>query len=179
MPISMSEALAEAYASEPVDEFIYHTLELIHPAFTNEYGLPTTVRLVQGTVDGQFGLENSAPFDAGQTVKFTGIPFDLTQNGFAENEVPTLVLAISNVNRIVAKYLEEAIAETDPIVVIYRHYLESDKAGPQLVPVIIMSLSSAEMGLMQLTATASLSDVHNFPFPNIKYTPDTFPGLLR
>lgn len=177
--MSMSEALAEAYASSPVDELVYDTIELHHPTFVDEYGVRTAVRVVQGFNDIVAKLESTAPLNADEYITFLAIPFTLTREGFSENDVPALAFAISNANRLVTKYLEQAIEQTDPIVMIYRPYLESDLSVPQINPVITMELTSAEAGLTQITATANLSDVHNWPFPYVRYTPELFPGLVR
>lgn len=177
--MSMKEALKECYASEPVDEFALDTIELIHPAFVDEAGRPTSIRAVLANEPWTFGIEIDAPLNAGQMVKFDPIPFQFTQPGFGPDEVPTLNFSISNVSRIVTGYLEQAIEQTDPITVIYRVYSSRDTSSPQIDPVITMELTDAKVGVMQTSGTASLSDVHNYPFPSQLYTPERFPGLMR
>lgn len=177
--MTMSAAIEEAYASNPVDERILDTLEFHHPTFVDEFGRRTAVRVVRDSVEWSLRLENTAPLNKDEYVTFLPVPFDFTQPGYAENQVPTLSFSISNVSRIITKYLEQAIAQTSPIQMYYRPYLQSDPTGPQINPVIIMTLSAATVGTMQVTGTASLSDVHNWPFPAQKYTPERFPGLVR
>lgn len=177
--MAMSEALEEAYASNPIDDFVFDTLEFHHPTFVDEFGVRTAVRVVRDTEAQMFKLEPSAPLDGDTYVEFLPVPFDLTQPGFAEDQVPTIQFSISNVSRLVTRYLELAIGQTTPITMIYRNYLQSDKSAPQIDPVITMTLTAATASTMQITGTASLNDVHNWPFPGKKYTPARFPGLAR
>lgn len=175
----MKQALAEAYASASVSDLVMETIELHHPKFVDELGVRTAVRIVKAFEPFTAKLENTAPLNPNQYVEFKPIPFDMTPAGFKEGDVPTMNLSISNVSREITRYLELAIADKTPIIVMYRPYLESDPSEPQLLPVVVMSITSAEASLMHVTATATLSDVHNWPFPAVKYTPDTFPGLVR
>ena len=177
--MSMSEALAEAYASAPADELVLETIELHHPGFIDEFGSLVSIRLVQSFEDHTLGLENTAPLNPSEMVLFKALAFEFTPTGFGEGEVPSIQLSVSNVSRIITKYLEQASQYTDPITLIYRPYLESDPSEPQIDPVVIMTITSVESGVMAVTGTASLSDVHNWPFPNKKYTPEAYPGLVR
>lgn len=175
----MKEALKECYASSPVDEFALDTIELIHPAFVDDAGNPTSILAVRAFEPWELTLEVDAPFRPGQRLKFEPIPFDITDPGFAEDEVPKLVFSISNVSRMVTKYLEMAISQTTPITAVYRQYLSTDTTVPQTDPPVIMELSSASASATTVSATATLSDVHNWPFPWQRYTTDRFPALSR
>lgn len=177
--MSMEQALAECYASEPVDEFSLDTIELIHPAFIDNAGNQDSIRAVLANEAWDLTLEADAPLKPGQTLTFSPIPFTFTMPGFSEGEVPKLTFGISNVSRIVTQYLEQAIEQTTPITLIYRPYSSKDTSAPQLDPVIIMELSEAVAGVFQVTGVASLSDVHNYPFPAQLYTPTRFPALVR
>lgn len=175
----MSEALKECYASSPVDEFVLDTIELIHPAFVDENGNPTSILAVRAYEPWDCTLEVDAPFRPGQRVTFQPIPFDMTDPGFAEDEVPKLVFSISNVSRLVTQYLEMAIAQTTPITVVYRQYLSTDTTVPQTDPPVVMTLSAATSSATTTSGTATLSDVHNWPFPWQRYTTERFPALAR
>ncbi len=175
----MSDALKEAYASAPADELTLDTIELHHPGFVDSFGNPTAVRLVQAMEDHTCTLEAAAPLNANQAVLFRACAFNFVPSGFGEDDVPSLQLTISNVSREITKYLEMAIALTDPIVVYYRPYLLSDKSHPQSDPVVRMTLTNVSAGVLDITGSASVSDVNNWPFPNKKYTPAKFPGLVR
>lgn len=47
--MSLEKALKEAYASAPQDRVVFDTLELRHPAFVDEHGERTAVRVVLAT----------------------------------------------------------------------------------------------------------------------------------
>lgn len=177
--MSMSLAIEEAYASNPIDELVLDTLEFHHPAFVDEFGVRTGVRIVRDSQAWEFKLEDSAPLSPGQYVEFSPVPFEFSPPGFEEGQVPTLQLTVSNISRIITRYLELAIAQTTPIEVYFRPYLSSDTSIPQINPVIVMKLTSVTATTMSITGTATLSDVHNWPFPAKKYTAERFPGLMR
>ena len=57
---SISQAIKEAYAAAPSDVVILHTLELRHPAFKDDEGQPTAIRVVRDHVDLTARLEPTA-----------------------------------------------------------------------------------------------------------------------
>lgn len=175
--MSLEQAIAECYASTPVDVYPIDTVELLHPSFKDADGNPVSVRAVRAYEEWNLTLEADAPLNPGETVLFYPIPFDMTQMGFEEGKVPSLTFSISNVSREVSKYLEQAIEDTRPITLIYRQYLNTDTTQPQIDPVVTMTLTSATSGVTTVTGTATLTDVHKWPFPWQRYTPARFPGL--
>ena len=74
---TLSEALKEAYASAPSNVVILHTLELRHPAFKDENGNSTAIRVVRDNVNHTCRLEDNAPLDGGKEVEFVDLAFDL------------------------------------------------------------------------------------------------------
>lgn len=177
--MSLKQAIKEAYASAPVDEVIVSTLELIHPSFVDDQGNPTAARVANSYQDYTFGLEATAPRNAGEMVLFQRCAFSLTLPQWSEGAAPELQLKIDNVSREITRYLEQAIVQLTPILVIYRPYLASDPTLPQMDPPFIFSLSKVQVDTFQITGTANTNDVHNWPFPNEKYDPARFPGLVR
>lgn len=177
--MSLDQAIKEAYASAPIDEVILDTLELRHPSFVDDLGNPTAVRVVCGYENYSLTLEPNAPLQGGQTVEFIGCPFGFTLPEVGETSVPQLQIRIQNVSREVTKYLELASVSTVAIGVTYRPYLASDPSGPQMDPPYYMTLSKVVADVFQITGTATINDVHNWPFPAEKYTPERFPGLVR
>lgn len=174
-----SEAMKEAYASNPRGEVILETLEFVHPSFVDDDNSPTAIRFVRDGSDLFATLEATAPVQPGQTVQFTAFPFDVVLPGFEEGQTPTLTITVDNVGREMTAQLEAATQSSDPIIVIYRPYLLSDLSGPQMDPPIQMGVLKATADLMKVVFTATLDDVTNVPFPRRLYTPDDFPGLVR
>lgn len=177
--MSWEQAMKEAYASSPVDEVPLDTLELRHSEFVDEFGEPTAIRVVQGYEDQTLGLEADAPLNGGQMVKFTACRFSLVLPRMEENAIPEIQITISNVSREITKHLEAAIAVLEPIALTYRPYLSTVPEAPQMDPPIHLTLKKVKVDIFQVTGTASLEDVHNWPFPFRKYMPYEWPGLKR
>ena len=76
---ALSQAIKEAYAAAPSDVVILHTLELRHPAFVDDAGEPTAIRVVRDHADLTARLEPGAPLDGGAMVTFIAMAFDLSQ----------------------------------------------------------------------------------------------------
>jgi hypothetical protein len=173
------QALKEAYAANPSDDVVLDTIEIRHPAFVDDAGNPTAVRVVRGYDDIVATLEWSAPLDGGRAVKFIGAAFSFTLPGFKEGQIPQLQLTLDNASREITAHLEQAIGQTAPIEVTYRPYLYSDLSAPQMDPPISMLLTNVTVDVFQVTGTATLNDVHNWGFPSRVYDTTRFPGLLR
>jgi len=176
--MSYTEALKEAYASAPVDELELVTLEIHHPSFEDDEGNPTAIRVVQADRDYDLRLEPTAPLNGGEVVTFQKCGFEVQDPGFAENKVPILPITISGVSREITKYLEEAIQTRAPLIVYMRPYIESDPDQPAMEPPYRFELTNVSVDVFQVTGECNLKDVYNFPFPNRKYTPEDFPGLI-
>ena len=73
---ALSEALREAYASAPSDVVILHTLELRHPSFIDDNGLPMAIRVVRDNQNLTARMEGTAPLNAGEMVEFIAMGFD-------------------------------------------------------------------------------------------------------
>ena len=72
---TLEQAIREAYASAPADTVILHTLELRHPAFADDDGRPTAIRVVRDNVDLTARLEAGAPLDAAEMGAVRGVGF--------------------------------------------------------------------------------------------------------
>ena len=131
---TLSEALKEAYASAPSDVILLHTLELRHPAFVDEIGNQTAIRVVRDNVNHTCTLEDTAPLNPGQAVEFTAMAFDLTLPPVEAIPVPEITLSIDNVSTEIIKYLDRAVETQDMIEMTYRPYLTSDLSCPQMDP---------------------------------------------
>lgn len=177
--MSYEQAIIEAYADADVTEVALDTLEFRHPNFVDELGNPTSVRVVCANQDYNLRLENSAPVNPSEFVLFQKCAFEIVLPRIESGGAPELEIKVDNVSRELTRYLEMAAQDTTPIAVTYRPYLASDTNGPQMNPPLNMTLTSVTVDVFQVTGKATLSDVHNWPFPFQKYTPERFPGLVR
>lgn len=169
---SLSAALAEAYASAPSDEVIYHTLEFRHAAFS------TPIRVVRDNADLTARLEATAPVDPAAMVTFVGFAFNLERPEVSSAGIPQCTIEIDNVSREILANIELAMTGIEPIVVTYREYLASDLEGPQNDPPITLELTSISADVFRVKATASFSNIGNKRFPREEYTTERFPGLV-
>lgn len=184
-----SEALEEAYASNPSDEVILHTLEFRHPSFVDDEGEPTAVRVVMdpgelleaGDPDIyglELTLEADAPMNAGETVKFVSCMFDFSLPGQPDGALPEVEVSLDNVTREISAYLDAAVGERATLELTYREYLASDRTQPQFL-INGLSLSRVRSNVFRVVGTASFVDLLNKSFPAKLYRPNEFRGLQQ
>ncbi len=169
---ALSAAIAEAYASAPVDQVIYHTLELWHPAFT------VPIRVVRDFIALDARIEAGAARDAGAVVTFVGFAFDIVPPDQTTTGVPQCVIEIDNVDRQILAQIDQAVQTAEQITVIYRAYL-SDAVldGPENDPPMELTMISVSATPFRIRATAGFPDLVNLRFPKLDYDLETFPGL--
>jgi hypothetical protein len=169
---SLSEALREAYASAPVDQVIYHTLEIWHPAFS------VPIRVVRDSADLDARIEAGAARDAGAIVTFVAYAFDIVPPDQTSTGVPQCTIEIDNVSRDILSQIDAAVVQPDPIVAIYRSYLSDElDTGPENDPPLALTLISISATPMRIRAVAGFPDLLNTRFPKRDYELERFPGL--
>ena len=176
---ALEQAIREAYASAPADTVILHTLELRHPAFVDDDGRPTAIRVVRDHVDLTARLEAEAPLDAGETVRFVALAFELALPPVDTAPVPEISVTLDNVSRAIVRHLDAAATSLERIEVTYRPYLSTDLEGPQMDPPITLTLTEVEVDVFRATGRARMLDIGNRAFPAETYTGKRFPGLTR
>lgn len=170
---TLSEALKEAYASAPSDVVVIHTLELLHPAFTEP------IRVVADYAPINARLENLAPVDPGAVVTFQPFAFDFTLPEVFDKGVPELQFNIDNVSGEIMENIELAMGLPSKLEVIYRAFLSNDlDGGPHNNPPLQMTVTSIEIDAMTVQARATIIDFSNRKFPNNEYDERRFPGLI-
>ena len=171
---ALSAAIKEAYASAPVSDVIYHTLELWHPAFTQP------IRVVRDRAALDARLETTAARDAGEIVTFVAFAFDILPPEQTAVGTPQCVIEIDNVSREIVEQLDLAVTQPDPIVAIYRQYLSGDlTSGPENDPPLELNLITVTADVFRVRATAGFPNLLNRKFPGLTYDLDTFPGLAQ
>src|SRR5689334_300949 len=141
---SVEAALKEAYAVAPADEVINHTLELRHPAFTDEAGNPDSIWVTTNEDDVTATIEASAPLHGGEAVTFLSFPFRFRLAPIENNATQELELAIDNVDRRIVQNLDAAMAYGSKIQMCYRPFLASDLSTPQMDPPPVFTLSNVK-----------------------------------
>jgi len=177
---SITEALAEVYAANPKGETVLDTLEFRHPTFIDDSGNPAPIRVVADYNDLTATLEPDAPLNAGQSVTFIAVAFQFAMPSMEEGQAPQVDIIVDGASGEMIAHLESAVTQTAQIEVTHRRFLASNPAaGPQDGEPLTLYIASAQVTLTRVTATATLTDIHNSPYPSDVYRPDVFPGLAR
>lgn len=170
---TLSDALAEAYASAPAAEVILHTLEIRHPTFT------TPIRVVRDHSTLIATLEASAPVDPSTEVEFVAFNFDFTLPEVAKSLSPEIEISLDNISGEIVGYLDAAAQTPDLIEVTYRPYLLSDLTGPSMDPPLTLVIRSITADVFRVRARAGYADLANRKFPGEVYDAERFPGLVQ
>lgn len=190
-----SDALQEAYAyASGSEDIILSTIELMHPTFVDPEDTPVPIRMVNQEgdllIEGDeedpesfdvygfnMGIEEGATYNAGETVTFVSVGFELGHPAQEEGKLGSFTISFDNITKKISKQLDNALTVRAPITMIYREYLHSDLTTPQLV-VALLNIRSVSSTVFRVEAVASFTDLVNKRVPNIVYRPKDFPGLV-
>ena len=174
----MDMAIAEAYASCPVDEaIILYTLEFIHPTFDQP------ARVVRWPVTGNemqrfsLKLEPEAPENPGEYVDFICAPFEVTIPAQEENAPGEFKIRVEHIGHLMSEHLKSAVMQREPVRMVFREYLKTMPESPQLV-YTDFSISRVTVTNNSVEASATMIDWLLLVYGRI-YTPSEFPGLVR
>lgn len=174
-----TEAWEEAEASNPPGVDVFHTLELIHPAFVDDIDGPFSVRCVNGVGEPMnFTLEDGAPLNGGETVEFRAIPFKDELPDFAEGQTPTCKITVDSIGDEIIPYLEAATQVRADMIAIYRQYRSDDTSAPCYGPVQFV-VKKVRQKAASIEGQAQLKNLSNLKFPNKVFTFTDFPGLAN
>ena len=168
---TLSDALAEAYASAP-DVPTVHTLEFRHETLTEP------IRLALWNSAWTAYLEADAPANPGEEVTFAAYRLDFKKPKISSDGVPVMSITIDNISRVIGEALGAATQSASPVQMTYREYLPNDTSGPQNDPPIHMEILSVTCDVFRITAQAGFPDLLNRKFPTLEYTAEEFPGLV-
>lgn len=176
---TLDDAIAEAYASAPQDIIILHTLEINHKSF----GVP--VRVVRWPVHGPepetFSclLESTAPKNAGQTVSFTAMPFDIKLPEKSQETPGQFTITLAGVGDMLDDALETAAIGGGIVTAIYRTFIKGRQGeGPaEVYPGIELQSPELDSSTGTITVTGVVLNWINRPFGRL-YTPSRYPGLV-
>lgn len=175
---AMSEALKEAYVLAPSDDVLIHTLELRHPLFQNDAGLPDSAWITTDEASITATIEADAPVRGGEAITFISLAFRFRLAPIEISAAPVLQLQIDNVNRLIVEQLDLAVADPNKILMCYRAFLASDLSAPQIDPPPTFTLSSVKVDPLSMRATARVDIDLNGAFPRKVYTAAEFPALI-
>jgi len=170
---TMSEVVAEAYASNPVGVVVWETLEIWHPVFAQP------IRVVADRVALDARIEAGAARNAGEVVTFAPYPFTAVPPDMQSTSIPQATIEIDNVTREIGQQLDAAIIAGETTVVIWRSYLSGHQMdGPEHVPPLQMEVKAVSMPGTKVVVTVGFRDLLNQAFPALVYDTEVFAGLL-
>lgn len=177
--------LEQAYASADIHKIPLQTIELLHPTLVNHEGDQDTIRYVSSqnvTRPVMCTLEDSAPVDAGKSVQFDPAPIALKIPEKSNKGYSDLSITIGITSLEIEQALDAISEHSDPLRCYWRVYVLNAQTGsidgPQNQP-FEWTLYASTTKRGELSATASLTDIVNRPFPYFLYTPSFAPGLVR
>ena len=178
-------ALEQAYASADINKIPIQTIELLHPTFVDLASDNDTIRYVSTlniTRPVLCKLEDDAPVDAGKIVQFSPAPITIKRPEKSNKGYADLGITIGVTSLEIERALDAVSEHSDPLRCYWRIYVLDPGtgviSGPQNQP-FEWTLYGSTTKRGELSATASLADIVNRPFPRLLYTPSFAPGLVR
>lgn len=154
--------LQVVYASAPSDEILLPTLEIQIPG-------REPIRVVNGFEDQWLGVD-------GELVLFQACAMSIALPKKDTSGRQALTFGIGNVNGQLQEYIDAALEAGQPVPLIYREYLASDKSAPASRPhVLTMGGGVLEGDTAQFEA--AYYDLLNAAWPRERYTAENAPGL--
>lgn len=184
---SLSEALADAYASAPSDTVLIHTLSIYYAGLLVD-GQPSEIYIYNGFTgdedlpDGgytkQFRIEDGARANAGAVVDAIACPFDIILPNVASQQTVKGQLQVDGVGSELSGPLMEAVALGSGIEITYRPYLTGlELDGPQMLPPIVFTLTNVQLTLTRVSGDISVANIGMRRFPGDSYRAAQFPAL--
>lgn len=162
---SYSDALKEAYATNPVGSVQYHTLELRHPDFT------APIYVVNDDSD------LTATLETGETVTFVRFSFQLVLPEVDAQALPQMTLQLDNVTREMITHIRQAMLSSHKITVLHRIYDADDLSGPQNDPPQEADILTISADVFRVRCQAGYATMMNRSFPPDTYDLQRWPGL--
>jgi hypothetical protein len=180
-----SAALQEAYASAPADDYIVHTLELIHPSFVDSDNNADSIRIALDNRSWDLRYEASAPLFGGQIKTFEPLAMQVSLPEQGENTFGSLKLSLDNVPLSIWPKLRAAARVRASARVIYREWVAvqnratgvftTSVAPDMIIDELTMKVVTAS--LLRLEGQASFVDLLNKTYPRRTFDRENFPGL--
>jgi hypothetical protein len=175
LPEPWTEEWEEATATAPPSRLIYYTMEFQHQRFAAPMRMVQNFDGIADTMD--FGIEDTAIFNPGETVAFSPVAFRADRAEFAVGRMPECTITIDNVARLLMEPLLDAITVQANLTAIYREYVSDDLTAPAYGPVEFV-ISNVKAKGLSISGTARIDNLSSKKFPSRVYTLNEFPSLL-
>lgn len=171
MPLRLTSAMEEAYASAPSNVVILHTLELNHPTFSDP------IRIVTGDEGIPAGEYVLLTLENGIEVWFTAMAFDVIPPGYDDDGPTAGRIRIDGVSGLLLPYLENVAVNAGNIAVTYRAYRSDARFEPGDV-ISGLKLKRVDVSATAVEAEIGFDEVGTQAFPRLTYDIDTYPSLF-
>jgi hypothetical protein len=171
--MSWSAAQKEALARASTSSFLKWGLELRHSLF------PSHVRMVDHDKDIDLTLESDAPVQSGTTQTFTATAFRFKEPDFTNQPDPTVEIEIDGVSGTLEPFLKPAIASGEPVLLTLRGFMYdvNNESVDQMLRVYHFQMRKRVATMTTISATFGYTNPATQPFPKVKYSAATNPGL--
>lgn len=166
--MSVTDALAEAYANQPAGEVVIETLQLDHITFD------APIYIATGVLD-----DISLPLVlSGSPILHKALQISVTPPGMGPDGPTPLKVTIDNVSSFLLPFLRLAVGATDPIGVTYRCYTTTDLSQPGDV-VSGLELRDVDLGPVSADGTIGFREIELQAFPLATYDQQFYPALQQ
>lgn len=185
---TLDEVMQEAYASASTDKIVIDTISVYYDGLVDDEENPTELYLFRGDNADSISdagvpllpakIEDDAPRNAGETVTFIGVPFDIVLAPMTGEPVVAAQLTIDSVAREMHDILAAAAIGGKAIQVTYRAYVKgSELDGPQSLPPRRFILTGASADNASVSGRLVFLAIGNRQFPFDSYQPETYRTL--
>lgn len=173
MATRLTEAMEEAYASNPSSVVILHAIEVNHGTF------PEPIRVVSGDHGPPDGDEEGLVYLGvdGTMIPFVAMAYEVIPPGYDDDGPTPGRLRLSSVSGELLPYLEEAARNAGPIMVTYRGYRSDDRSEPGDV-ISGLRLRAVDVDAIEAQGEIGFDEVGRQNFPRITYSIEHYPGLF-
>jgi hypothetical protein len=161
--------IQQFFNQKPIAIIRFKTIEIWHPQIG-------TLRFVKDFTDKQLGIESTADRDAGQTVTFSALNFEVADPAQDDTPNALIIIQLGRVGSDVKDKLKliKDFGFMDSVEVIYRYYLSDDLTAPAKKFKLFggsVVLSGNNAGITAEDDNPTNQDVSRV------YTYEDFPGL--
>lgn len=167
--MTISDAMAEAYAATDVRGDLLQTLQFDHISFAEP------LRFVQGKWVKETNETITLPVPGNPAAVFAVVGFAWQRPGQEEGGTTKARIRIDNVSRAIQDALRGAIASDKPFEVVYREYLTTDLNNPE----VYEGLRMGTVTVTPLSASGELSyeEIEMRGFPASTYDLERYAAL--
>lgn len=175
----LQEAIFESYASAVQDIILLYTLEFNHKAFSEPARVCRWSAASPEPEKFYCKLEDTAPYNGGETVEFIGLPFEVQWPDKVDGNAGEFQFKVEGVGFELDADLEEAALSGGEITAIFRVFVKGhEHEGPAEVwRNISIKNPSIDATTGTVTATGSFFDWIDRTF-GYNYTPGKYPALV-